>query len=664
MHDISFKLRWKMKKLYTIDDFMIPFVSAIGYGYGETIAMLFGWPEWLCLVACFAVGLLIEEIITKIIFSGPVQKKAGNRVLAYAACILFFIVAHYISAKCMGKSMIDYLIEEFAYVVGLPILGFIINMSIRAYRIRKIRDRYGDGSGGYIFNAEDKKDIEELNEQNRSVHGDYDKELAVKTRTGTYVGEKHGKIIFHLGIPYAKPPVGELRWKAPEQLPSSDAVFEAGNPGASPIQVEYKGVILKHHRQSEDCLSLNIFTAAEKTEQKKPVLVLFAHGDFTYGGSVDPLLYGDEFIEEHPDVVFVSFNYRLGIFGFIDFSEIPGGEAYPDALNLGLLDQIAALKWIKENIAAFGGDPERITVMGFEAGASSICLLAASDRAKGLFRKAFVFYGSKESAYNTEEQSVILAKNLLKETNTKTMEELVQLKTDELKEAAQRLVGNMPAPTCDGRLIPADVYKAYQEGAASGIEFIIGIPNNERHIFKSVFGARIYEDFISVYMEEILQSLDASEKKAVQEHIDKQAASSSRLEATAKFIEQWNSLNCYQSAVKLSEGGNKVHLMYWDEQPLIKNLGSGSVNVAASLLGNSDASQMYGHVINKDISEMLQTFLYKYINGDDLKLYHNEIPGIDAFVWEAFPKSLIVSDKEITCDTIEDEVEKLKEIFG
>lgn len=94
--------------------------------------------------------------------------------------------------------------------------------------------------------------------------------------------------MFYLGIPYAKPPVGELRWKAPQPLPSSDAVFEAENPGASPIQVEHKGAILKHHRQSEDCLSLNIFTAAKKTEQKKPVLVMFSHGDFTYGGSVDP----------------------------------------------------------------------------------------------------------------------------------------------------------------------------------------------------------------------------------------------------------------------------------------------------------------------------------------------------------------------------------------
>ena len=90
-----------------------------------------------------------------------------------------------------------------------------------------------------------------------------------------------------------------------------------------------------------------------------PVIVLFYHGDFAYGGSADPLMDGSNLIRSCPDVVGVSFNFRLGLFGFIDFSEIPGGEAYPDALNLGLLDQIAALRWIRENIAAFGGDAMR-----------------------------------------------------------------------------------------------------------------------------------------------------------------------------------------------------------------------------------------------------------------------------------------------------------------
>lgn len=130
------------------------------------------------------------------------------------------------------------------------------------------------------------------------------------------------------------------------------------------------------------------------------------------------------------------------------------------------------------------------------------------------------------------------------------------------------------------------------------------------------------------------------------------------------YPEPWQgiSLNCYRNAVKLSDGGNKVHLIFWNEKPLIENLGSGSVDVAAALLGNSDASQMYGNVINADISEILQSLLYKFINGDALQLYHNEIGGVDAPAWKAFPKALIISDKKIVCDKIEDRITEIKDL--
>ena len=382
-----------MKKLFTIDDFMVAFISALGYGFGYTIPVHLGWPQLACIAACFALGIALEVLISKIVFSKTVQQKTANRVFTYVAILLVFLIAEFVSVRLLGTSLMEYLAEEFAWVVGLSILGLVVNLCIRGYRVRKIRKLYRDGSEGYVFDVTD-KDIEEVNRHNQTVYGEYDAECAVKTRTGVYVGEKYRKTRIFMGIPYAKPPVGELRWKAPEPLPASEAVFEAKSFGASAIQVEHKGSIIRYHRQSEDCLTLNIAAGAKKTEAKKPVLVLFHHGHFTYGGAVDPLLYGDDYVNENQDVVLVSFNYRLGIFGFIDFSEVPGGEAYPDALNLGLLDQIAALKWIRENIAAFGGDPERITVMGFESGATCICLLAASEQAMGLFQRALVFDGS------------------------------------------------------------------------------------------------------------------------------------------------------------------------------------------------------------------------------------------------------------------------------
>lgn len=648
-----------MKKLFTIDDFMVAFISALGYGFGYTIPMHLGWPELACLVACFALGIALEEIISKIVFSKTVQQKTVNRVFTYVAILLVFLIAEFVSTRLLGTSLMEDLEEEFAWVVGLPILGLIVNLLIRGYRVRKIRKRYGNGSQGYVFDVTD-KDIEEVNRQNQSIRSEYDTDCAVKTRTGVYVGEKYKKTLIFTGIPYAKPPVGALRWKAPELPPASEAVFEAKNLGASAIQVDHKGSIVKHHRQSEDCLTLNIAAGAKKTDAKKPVLVLFHHGDFTYGGAVDPLLYGGDYVNAHQDVVLVSFNYRLGIFGFIDFSEVPGGEACPDALNLGLLDQIAALKWIRENIGSFGGDPERITVLGFESGATCICLLAASEQAKGLFQRAFVFNGSPESAYDTPDASRALAKALLEETNTSTMSELLHLDTEALKNAAQRLWMNMCAPTCDGKLIPKQVYEAYRNGAASGIEFIVGITSGEMQVIRSSVGGKNYEDAVNTAVDNLLGYLDGSTAEAMRAYIEAQTAASSELEAKSKLVGQWIALGVYRVASMLSQGGNKVHLMYWDEKALIENLGSGTADVLAALLGNGEALQMYGSVMNADLSETLQALLLKFVSGEAMQLYRNEISGFDGLDWKAFPQALIVSDGKFACDTIEDKITEVK----
>ena len=656
-----------MKKLFTIDDLMIGFVMAIGYGLGFAIPKAMGWSDLESGVVCCVVGWLLQEIATRILFSKTVQKKPAYRYMVFAVIILIFLAAEYAAMSWMGLSASDYLLEQYLYIIGLPILMFAFKMAVRWYRVWKIRKVYGDGSNGFVFDGALKDvDLDEVNRQNQPISGAYDTEYAVKTKTGIYVGAKEKDIIYYSGIPYAKPPVGKRRWKAPEPLPESDAVFEAKYLGASAIQVEHEGSILKHHRQSEDCLTLNICVGSKKTDRKKPVIVLFHHGDFAYGGSADPLMDGSSFIRTHPDVVGVSFNYRLGLFGFIDFSEIPGGEAYPDALNLGLLDQIAALKWIKENIAAFGGDPDRITVMGFESGAISISLLAACEQAKGLFRKAFLFHGNPLAAYDTPEVSRTLAKKLLQETSTRTVEELLQLSTEQLKETSQKLLLDLSGPTLDGKLIPIDVCEAYRNGAADHVEFIIGIASNERQIYKSFVGNQKYEGFVAKEMNEILRYLETvsvTDAQAVRDYVSEQEKTMPEVEAKAKVVEECSVVAAYFSAKKLSEGGNKVYLLYWNVKPLIENLGSGTVDVAAAFLGNSEVAQAYGNVINSDLSELLRGFLVKYMRGDAMRFYNNEIKGVNAIDWQKYPKALVVSDKECRCEPIEDKLTEVKSLL-
>ena len=401
-----------MKKLFTVDDFIVAGISGIGYGLGFEIPKILGYEEWQCVVICLVVGFALDKLARAAVFSKAVQSSTANRIIVFLAYIIIGTAIQYAFISWKEISIDDYAMQGYAYLVVPAILGFLFSMVKRWYIVRKIRKRYSDGSDGFIFDElfEKKEFLSELNRQNQKINGAFDTKIAVKTKSGVFVGDKNKNSLFFCGIPYAKPPVGKLRWKAPEPLPESDEVFEAKYLGASAIQVDYEGSPLKYFRQSEDCLYLNICVGSKKTTKKKPVAVIFHHGDFSYGGSSDPILYGRNTTKIYPDFVFVTFNYRLGILGFIDFSEVPGGENYPDALNLGLLDQIAALKWIKENISAFGGDPENITVMGFESGALSIFLLAACEQARGLFQKAFVFNGSPFSAYETPEISKELEK--------------------------------------------------------------------------------------------------------------------------------------------------------------------------------------------------------------------------------------------------------------
>ena len=652
-----------MKKLFTIDDFIIAFISAMAYGLSFEIPQLLDWEMWQALLLCMAVGGAIDTVTKKIVFSKAVQKSTTNKAIIFFVLFILFIAGEYVAFSLTGLSVEDYLLENYMYLILPSILGFLFSMAVRWYQVRKIRRRYGDGSQGFLYDDMFKREeIEEFNKQNQPINGEYDTKLSVKTKTGVYVGYRENKGIVYLGIPYAKPPVGNLRWKAPEPLPESDAVFEAKHFGASAIQVEHEGSILRVHRQSEDCLTVNICVDGKTAANKKPVLVLFHHGDFSYGGSADPLMFFEKLAGVYTDFVGVSFNYRLGIFGFIDFSEVEGGEKYPDALNLGLLDQIAALTWIKENISAFGGDPDNITVMGFESGAISISLLAVCERAKGLFQKAFIFFGSPDGAYLTPEDARNFAGKLLNETGAKSMDELQRLSTEQLKDANQKLGLHRVAPTCDGKLIPLNVFDTYKNGAADGIEFIIGIPGNEGHVYKSFIGEEDYEKFMAETIEEILSLyLDASTSAAVRKYIENQAQNMTEVEAQGKFFEQWSALSMYLSAVQLAAGGNKVHLMYWDVKPLIENLGAGTVDVVSAFFGNSKISQMYGNVIDPAISEILQRFLKKFISGESLQLYNNEIKGVKAVDWKNFPCALIVSNKNFKCEPIED---KLTEIDG
>ncbi len=322
-----------------------------------------------------------------------------------------------------------------------------------------------------------------------------------KCTNGSFVGrvESNGVMSFK-GIPFAKAPVGELRWKAPQAPDTSDETFDAGEFGLAALQAYSPSEIASSMPKGEDCLTLNVWTKDLKTK-KKPVLFWIHGGSYSYGGTVDPLYDGKCLIEDYPDVVFVTANYRVNMMGYIDFSHVPGGEAFPDSPYLAILDLQQALRWVKENVEAFGGDPNNVTVFGESAGGGSTSCLLVAKGSEGLFQRAIVMSGPMdltytEKVYDQWDQ----AGYLLKATGCKNMDELMALSEDDLLKAMETDIGvpgieglttvaghNNHPMRADRSIIPYDPFTALAEGASKDVDIIVGTTWEEAQYWAHLF---------------------------------------------------------------------------------------------------------------------------------------------------------------------------------
>lgn len=190
--------------------------------------------------------------------------------------------------------------------------------------------------------------------------------LTVKTKTGKVMGKSEGTVRAFLGIPYGQPPVGALRWKPPVPAAKWKGVKAMTEFGSHCMQPTiYKDMIFRDPGISEDCLNLNVWTPAPNANAKLPVMVWIFGGGFLAGGTSEPRQDGTNLAKN--GVVVVSMNYRLGIFGFFAHPGLTAESPHKASGNYGLMDQTAALQWVHDNIAAFGGDPAKVTVFGESA---------------------------------------------------------------------------------------------------------------------------------------------------------------------------------------------------------------------------------------------------------------------------------------------------------
>jgi para-nitrobenzyl esterase len=301
----------------------------------------------------------------------------------------------------------------------------------------------------------------------------------VKTTGGLVKGtaSADGKVRIFKGIPFAAPPVGEHRWKAPRAAPTWQGVRDAAEFGAQCVQGQIFGDISFPRPASEDCLNLNVWTPAAGPTDRLPVMVWIHGGGFQAGAGPEPRHDGDALARK--GVVVVTINYRLGVFGFLAHPELTRESGRNASGNYGLLDHIAALRWVRENVAAFGGNPQNVTIFGESAGSFAVSALMASPLAEGLFHRAIGESGAYFSAGNgtlalqplaaTEQQGARFATSV----GAASLAALRGKPADEILAAALKFQPWF-TPNLDGHVLTEEVHARFAAGRQARVPLLAG----------------------------------------------------------------------------------------------------------------------------------------------------------------------------------------------
>ncbi len=406
------------------------------------------------------------------------------------------------------------------------------------------------------------QEMQALYGENKVIEGDYPDSLAVETANGIFVGQRDSNLLSFKGIPYALQPTGDRRWQVPKPEPDSRLVREAKYFGHSAIQWRSQGNGASLYQQGEDCLTLNVWTAADGMRSaRRPVMVWIHGGSYVNNGTANPRDWGDKFVKAHPEVVMVSINYRLGLLGFLDLSSLPDGKDYAYSGNLGILDQVEALRWVKRNIAAFGGDPANVTIVGHSAGAGSVSILASIDEAQGLFRRAIAQSGSVAFT-SSREDCQRLTKRVLDATGAKTVAELQALSTDDMIALNDKVGEFFRFPERDGNLIPEDPYSRF-DGFNAGIDMLIGSNADEtRYWIDAMGGEENFDMAVQLWYRYIAMSFDDEQSSNAKRFLD--IVPKDNPWPHAEFL---NDLMFRGPAIEMAQrhaaSGGKTYMYYW-----------------------------------------------------------------------------------------------------
>jgi len=314
----------------------------------------------------------------------------------------------------------------------------------------------------------------------------------VRLYNGLIQGTYEEGLSVYRGIPFAAPPVGDLRWRAPQPCTKWDGVKQVTKFAPGPIQAWGAPA-----GKSEDCLYLNVWTPAKSASDRIPVFVWIYGGGFNGGSTSEPNYSGENLAKK--GVVLVSIAYRVGQLGFMAHPELSAESPHHISGNYGLLDMIAGLQWIQKNIAAFGGDPSKVTIFGESAGGIAVSMLCVSPLAKGLFHgaisqsggsfgppRSITFPGENLKRLPDAERS---GKSYLDSAKVSSIAEMRKISADKLP-----AIRGLAWPIIDGYVIPDDQFKLYEAGQFNDTPILVGYNSDEGASFSP---PKTPEDYIS-----------------------------------------------------------------------------------------------------------------------------------------------------------------------
>ena len=497
-------------------------------------------------------------------------------------------------------------------------------------------------------NKSDMSEMEEYRKMIRAFYGEnktiidgnYDKSLAVKCINGTFVGKQTDGIIAFRGIPYVgKQPVGELRWKAPVDVTPSDSVYEAYyNAKAAPQpEVELSSL----YYQGEDCLYLNVWKAAEAAE-KKPVIVWIHGGAYAYGGTVDILYDFHNFVEENPDVIIVSVAYRLGVLGFLRLSHLPDGKDYPDAQNLGLMDQLMALKWVHENIAGFGGDPDNVTIMGESAGGGSVTNLSLIKGSHQYFNKVISLSGTPGLSRSAEAAKAC-TDDLMEALGCKTVADLQKLDAETLVSTATEVLPLRIAPERDSSLLPLDPWEAIANGVTKDVTFLQGCNKDEMNFFLvGMGGPEPFMEWATDREAMKLAPLTDKEKDLVESYI-KDVKGENWEKHTCLLSQLMFNAPCIRLSENQTMAGGKSYTYYFTVESSIPMMKSGHGVELASLFKHPDLDKDTGRAFDETFSKTMRKMWAQFAKTGNPSLTAELAPDGKAKEWPLYD----LKDKQV-----------------